>query len=112
MKYLIGILLNIISISSMADISDCQNLYVGRIWVERGEGLKGVVLLNDPNNTSGSYWLYFAGWGTDDKKSALSILTTAKIAQHRINVVTEESNGCNIQTGQRIAKSIYLSNNP
>jgi hypothetical protein len=53
---------------SRASLADCQDLYVGRIWVERGSGLKAVVLLANPTDGGGSYWSYFDNWTADKKK--------------------------------------------
>jgi hypothetical protein len=97
---------------SIANTLDCQDLYVGRIWVEQVTGLKGVVFLDHPENSSGSYWVFFDGWTVEDKKSALALLTTAKISQHRVNVSTTESNGCGIQTAGRTASAVFLANRP
>lgn len=91
---------------------DCQGLYVGRIWIERGYGLFGVVFLNNPTDASGSYWQYFTSWTAEDRKSALATLTTAKLTQHRVNVETDEPGACSIQTGNRNMKSVTLANEP
>src|SRR5688572_15303507 len=66
-----------------ADVANCQNLYVGTIWIEHGYGLRAVVFLDAPTDASGSLWLYFDNWSADEKKSALATLTAAKIAGHR-----------------------------
>jgi hypothetical protein len=95
-----------------ASISDCQNVYVGRIWIERGYGLFGVVFLNNPGDPSGSYWQYFTTWSADDRKSALSTLTSAKLTQHRVHVETDEPGGCSIHNGNRYVKSVTLANEP
>jgi hypothetical protein len=99
-------------VMTSASTLDCQNVYVGRIWIEKGHGLYGVVLLNHPADTSGSYWLMFFDWTVDEKKAALAALTTAKISGHRVHVASTEADGCSIQTGQRIAKTIALANEP
>ena len=95
-----------------ASIVDCQDVYVGRIWIERGYGLFGVVFLNSPSDASGSYWQYFTTWTADDRKSALATLTTAKLTQHRVHVTTDEPGGCAINTGNRYVKSVTLANGP
>lgn len=95
-----------------ASTLDCQNLYVGLIMVDKGNVLKGVVFLNGPNDSGGSYFSYFDNWGVDEKKAVLSLLMTAKVMQHRVTVETEEPGGCGIQTGWRQVKNVYLTNNP
>jgi hypothetical protein len=95
-----------------ASTTDCQNLYIGRIWLEKTYGLFGVVFLNNPGDPSGSYWTYFNNWTVEDKKAAFALLTTAKLTQHRVHVTTEEADGCGIQTGNRMVKSLYLANEP
>ncbi|UTW46447.1 hypothetical protein KFE80_06090 [bacterium SCSIO 12696] len=111
-KVIFFVLFSILSFPVLSDTNDCKGLYVGKIWIEKGEGLMGVIFHNHPNNTSGSYWVYFSGWSEEEKKTALSLLTTAKIAKHRVEVVTEEADGCSIQTGQRQVKKLYLAANP
>lgn len=93
---------------SVAGVNDCQNLYVGRIWVEGASGgLHGVVFLDHPTSSSGSYWVYFNAWSPDEKKAALALLTAAKISQHRMNVVTTEARGCEISVKQTDGKSLW-----
>jgi hypothetical protein len=97
----------------MASTADCQNLYVGRVVVENGQGgLSLVVFLNNQGDTSGSYWVHFESWGMDEKKAALALLTTAKISQHRVNVATTATGGCGIQAGDTVAKNVTLATNP
>ena len=98
--------------AAAASTTDCQNLYVGRIWVEKGTGLYGAVFLNNYGDSAGSYWVYFTGRTTEDRKAALATLTAAKLMQHRVHVTTEEADGCSIQTGWRVAKSVFLANDP
>jgi hypothetical protein len=100
------------SFSTAALVTDCKDLHIGRIWVEKGAGLKGVVHLNNRDDSAGSYWNYFTGWSTEDRKEALSILLAAKAANHRVNVVTENTDGCGLQDNYTVAKSIYLATNP
>lgn len=95
-----------------ASTTDCQNLYIGRIWVEKGAGLKAVVYLNKRGDSSGSYWSHFSGWAPDDKKAVLSTLLAAKAANHRVNVITESENGCDLQMGYTVTKAVYLTTNP
>jgi hypothetical protein len=99
--------------TSFADLNNCQNLYVGRIWLEAGYGgLYGVVLLNHPSDSSGSYWVRFANLTADEKKATLTLLTTAKLAQHRVNIATLGTAECGITQGEYNLKSIYLANSP
>lgn len=102
----------LLSWPSHSDTADCKDLYVGKIWTEKGHGLRGVIFMNHPNNTSGSYWVFFNNWSVEEKKAALSILTAAKISKHRVDVVTEEPDGCSIDTGQRQVKRLDLAANP
>lgn len=95
-----------------ASTVDCQNLYIGRIWVEKGYGLRGVVYLNNKDDTSGSYWSLFHGWSADERKEALSLLVAAKAAGHRVNVVTEDTDECGLQKGGTVTKALYLTTNP
>jgi len=95
-----------------ASTTDCQNLYIGRIWVEKGYGLRAVVYLNNKGDGSGSYWSYFTGWSADERKEALSLLVAAKAAGHRVNVVTEDSDECGLQKGGTVTKALYLTTNP
>lgn len=98
--------------AARADLNNCENVYVGRIWIEKGEMLKAVVFLTDPGNSSGSYWQYFTNWTADEKKAALAVLTSAKLSQHRVNVLTEAVDQCSIATGGQTMKAVFLSNNP
>jgi hypothetical protein len=97
---------------TQATTLDCQNLYVGRIWIEKGVGLKAVVYLNNANDASGSYWSYFTNWSPDERKEALTILTTAKASKHRVNVVTENPDSCGLQSGATVTNQIFLTTAP
>jgi len=112
MKNLILLLLLVLSPAAYSSTTDCLGLYVGRIWIEKGVGLKAVVYLNAADSTSGSYWSYFNGWSLEEKKEALSILMMAKAAQHRVNVVTENEDSCGLQAGGTITKPLFLATNP
>lgn len=98
--------------SAHASTLDCNDVYVGRIWVEKGQGLKAVVFLNHPNDTSGSYWSYFEGWSADERKEALTLLTAAKAMRHRVHVTTEDPSGCSIQSQGTWIKRLFLATNP
>jgi hypothetical protein len=87
-------------------------LYVGRIWVEKAVGLKAVVLLLNPGDPGGSYWQFFDTWTADDRKAALSMLTAAKLAGHRVNLATSAADGCSIGVTGFYVQSVYLANNP
>jgi hypothetical protein len=97
---------------ALAGLSDCQDLYVGRIWVERGVGLKAVVFLANPGDAGGSYWSYFDNWTADEKKSALAVLEAAKLAGHRVHVTTDDTDGCGIISGGTYVKALFLATNP
>ncbi len=113
-KIILGIICVLVAYSSTAysDLDDCNNLYVGRIWIEKGYGLRGVVFLTEPSQSSGSYWVLFTSWESTEMNAALSTLMAAKMAQHRVNVITEFEGGCGIKTAQHHAKSIYLATQP
>jgi hypothetical protein len=96
----------------LGNTADCQDLYVGRIMVEKGIGLHAVVFLNAAGDTSGSYWAYFTGWTAEDRKAALALLTSAKMTGHRVNVATTDVTGCEIQTGARDVLRVFLTTNP
>ena len=111
-------LLLIASISLMtsiavADLHDCQNLYVGRIVAQKGYGLWGVQFLENPGHASGSYWVNFDDWSAEEKKAAFALLTAAKMAQHRVNVATAEADGCGLATAQHPqAAAVALATHP
>jgi hypothetical protein len=93
-----------------ADINNCQNLYVGQIVVEKGFGsLSHVQFLNAPGG-SGSRWVVFRTWSADEKKSALAVLTAAKLAQHRVNITTTDGCGITTDTGVIEAVNVGLAN--
>ena len=110
-RFFLGILLILMSISTLADKSDCKDMYVGRIKTLKGHGLYGVTFLNSPTSKSGSYWVWFTGWSESEKNAVLSLLMAAKFSQHRVNLITEWSDSCGIATGQRVAKAVILANN-
>ena len=113
MKKLIPLLLAlVVALPASASLTDCQDLYVGRIWVERGTGLKGVVFLANATAASGSYWSYFDYWTADERKSALAMLEAAKLAGHRVHVTTDNVGGCGITEGGTYVKALFLSTNP
>ena len=93
-----------------ANVSDCQNLYVGKIWVEKGTGLAAVVYLNNRGDASGSYWSSFYDWEDADKKEVYSLLLAAKMSNHRVNVVTE--GGCTLNQSGNKTKTVYLTSTP
>jgi len=110
-KFFIIVSLLTSSIAS-ASTTDCKGLYVGRIWVEKGVGLKAVVYLNNRGDSSGSYWSYFNGWAPDERKEALSMLMTAKVSNHRLDVTTENADGCGMQAAGTVTKVLHLTTNP
>lgn len=108
----LSMLLSVSANDARASVADCQSVYVGRIWIERGYGLFGVVFLNNAGDPSGSYWQYFTTWSADDRKSALATLTTAKMTNHRVHVTSNQPGGCSIGTGNWEVKSVTLANEP
>jgi len=103
---------SVIAFPARASLNDCQSLYIGRIWVERGGGLKAVVFLANPSDAGGSYWSYFDYWTADDKKSALATLETAKLAGHRVHVTTDNTDGCGILQGGTYVKALFMATGP
>lgn len=97
---------------AQASTTDCQNLYIGRIWVEKGTGLKAVVYLNERTAVSGSYWSYFTGWSAEERKEVLTLLVTAKAAGHRVNVVTANADGCGLQASGTVTNAVFLTTQP
>ena len=95
-----------------ATLSDCQDLYIGRIWVERGYGLKAVVFLATPSAGGGSYWSYFDYWTPEERKSALATLQAAKLSGHRVHVTTDNTDGCGILGGGTYVKALFMATNP
>src|SRR3989337_2797693 len=81
-----------------ADIYNCSGVYVGILLVEKGAGLSGVTFHNSPTATSGSYYLNFIGWTSYDNKPVLGVLTTAKLAGQPVNIKTEATGECSIDT--------------
>lgn len=96
--------------AARANLNDCQDLYVGRVWLERGYLLRAVVLLNNRTDNGGSYWIYFDYWSADEKKAALATLTAAKMAGQRVHVLTDDVSGCGITAGGTYAKQLFLAN--
>ncbi|MEO8018735.1 MAG: hypothetical protein ABI769_13045 [Pseudomonadota bacterium] len=104
--------LGVLPLPARATLLDCQDLYVGRIWLERGIGFQAVVFLANPTDAGGSYWSYFTYWSVDERKSALATLEAAKLAGHRVHVTTDNVDGCGITAGGTYVKSLILSTNP
>jgi hypothetical protein len=90
-----------------ADISNCTNVHVGTVWVAKGNSLVGVVFVNAPGESSGSYLVSFSGWSEAEKQSALALLTLAKNSQRPVTLTTEHASGCAINTAGQIVKDLY-----
>lgn len=101
-----------IAFGANASTTDCRNLYVGSIQIIKGTGLQAVVYLNAPEDNSGSYWSNFSGWTAEDKKAALSVLMMAKASKHRVNVATDQANGCGLQVSGTTTTVLELANIP
>jgi len=111
MKNFIAIfVLSVASSVAVAGIDNCQDMYVGQVIVERGIGLKVVTFKNGPNDGGTSNWVSFEEWTSDDKKSALALLTSAKLSQHRVNISTNGLNSCAL-TGVTHAVNVHLAKN-
>jgi hypothetical protein len=111
MKTLYVAALSLLAGVANADISNCSGVYVGMILVEKGAGLSGVTFHNTATATSGSYYLNFNGWSSDDKKAVLGVLTAAKMASQPINIKTEASSECGIDTTFQTLKRVELAPN-
>ena len=112
MKVLLVITLLLAPFFASASLTDCQNLYVGRVWINKGHGLYAVVYLNKREDSSGSFWSLFTGWTPEEKKAVLSTLMAAKVSGHRVNVETENTDSCGLQTAGTVTKSIHLTTAP
>ena len=111
MKLFFISLLLIASSTSHAGLADCKNLYVGSISISQDKGLTSVVYLNNAGDESGSYWSHFTRWNESERKEILSVLLYAKATSHRVNVTTENTNGCGIQDGGTYTTAVNLTNN-
>jgi hypothetical protein len=101
MKKLLIILLALSSSMSNAVVSDCKNLYVGRLDLYKEIGLSRFTLVANQNDTVGSQWISMAGWGVEEKKEIVSILLSAKVSGSKIYVETSiatSSDKCGIAT--------------
>jgi hypothetical protein len=100
------------SVSAEASLTDCSDLHVGSIWLEQGQGLYAVVLLQNEGDASGSYWMFFTQFSADERKSALATLTAAKLANHRVHVKTHAADQCSILATSQYVKSLYMAHRP
>ncbi len=105
-----SLLLLLISVTVNADTSNCLDLYVGAITARSDRTY--VVFKNAKDSTSGSYDQNFDGWPADEKRLAVSLLLSAKMSGHRVNVTTQNANGCGIQDGGGTLRYVQLSNLP
>ncbi len=101
----------LISTPAFASMSDCKNLYVGRFAIENG-GLHRFILVANPQDTYGSYWIWTSQLPADEQKMVLSILMTAYSTQTTVTVRTEASGGCSISSGQHNLDWIEYGNTP
>ena len=109
MKYFVLIATLVASSVTSASLIDCQDVYVGRIWTEKGVGLKAATYLNASSDTTGSKWSYFTGWSVDERKEALSSLLMAKASKHRINIATQSAGYCDIQNSETVTIQVILT---
>lgn len=93
-----------------AAFNECVGVYVGRISITN-QGMDKVVIIQNTDSLSGSYWVNFSGWEANAKKEALSILMTAKVSKHRVDIYTTASDQCSIGTPGQTFKEIHLSTN-
>lgn len=97
---------------SHAVFDECIGVYVGRISVNSQMGVDKIVLLANPKNTSGSYWINFSGWDREAKQEALSIILAAKAAQHRVDIYTTAEDNCSIGSPGQTLKEVHIATNP
>ena len=113
MKRILIVAMLAISATCQAGISTCNDMYVGRIWTIQGvHGIYAAVFLDSPSDSSGSYWVYFSTYDADDRKTVLAVLMAAKLAGHRVNLETTQTNKCDIASGGTEAAAVFLSTNP
>lgn len=93
-----------------AGVANCTGVYVGLVGVSKAGGLSNVIFLDDPSNANGSYSVNFSGWTETSKRTALAMLTSAKYAKQKLDVVTEAPDGCGLTSGGTTLKEIYLQN--
>lgn len=98
--------------SARASLNDCSDVYVGAIWIEQGSGLFAVVFLLNEGDASGSYWQMFSQFSADERKSALAMLTAAKLSSHRVHVKTHASDGCSIMVTSQNVRAVYMAHRP
>lgn len=110
-KFAVTSSLALLSLAARADLSTCQDIYVGHVWLNNSQGLMAARFLNSPQDAGGSYWVFFNTWSEDARKAALATLIAAKMAGQRVVVATGEPGGCSILTGQSIGVELYLSQN-
>ncbi len=110
-KLILVLLILLLSHKAQAAYDNCMGVYVGRISVHHQYGLDKVVLMAHPDNSSGSYWVFFTGWNEDAKKQALAVLMAAKASQHRVDLITSAENRCNIGQPGQVMREVHLSTN-
>ena len=111
LKLLTLLVILMTSHQSYAAFNDCLGVYVGRISVNKDTGTNMVVLMGSPDNASGSYWVNFNGWDSEARKEALSILLSAKMSRHRVDVYTTAQDKCSIGSPGQTFNEIHISTN-
>ena len=111
MKTILIVVAILLTTVTNASTLDCKNLYVGSISISQEKGLTSVVYLNNAGDESGSYWSHFTRWNESERKEILSVLLYAKATSHRVNVTTENTNGCGIQDSGTYTTAVNLTNN-
>jgi hypothetical protein len=110
-KLILLLVVLLLSNQAQAAYDNCIGAYVGRISIHHQSGLDKVVLMAHPDNSSGSYWVFFTGWNEDAKKQALAVLMAAKASQHKVDLITSAENGCNIGQPGQVMREVHLSTN-
>ncbi|PCI48215.1 MAG: hypothetical protein COB43_09410 [Oceanospirillales bacterium] len=106
MKRLLFIVLLFQASMTSADLSDCKDLYIGKVVTKMGVGLERFTLVENSQDVVGSQWIYFTGWAKEDVQFAATAIYSAKMAKKMVTVTTTASSGCDISSTQVL---LYIS---
>lgn len=109
MKSLLAIICGcLVCSSSLASLSTCTDLYVGKIRLTASNGLERFTLVENPEGTNASSggwsnWIMVnsADWSTDEKKEVLSVLMAAKAAGQKLTIQTKDASNCGISSSSQ-----------
>ena len=111
-KLILTIIFLSFSSSVLATISNCSNLYVGRINHYQQQGVHSFTLVEDPSQTNGSQWINLNNWQDAQKKEIVSTLLSAKLANKLVFVETVADDGsdrgCKINEAGRTLYRLIL----